>query len=237
MCLCIEFIYCGFFAHSPSSDSNWDSHACVPNTYTNSHIRSHSINIKWSKHDRLHTLHTHTHTRCVIYVNKSLNFKTLPHNSFIFVFCCCCCLCSFECVWWACPYFLVGAHSTKWANERTRIAQPCVQFQQSSCNKWIFIQMSCLTISFIFLLMVIYVISHSVASNWKSQQRAPNEWHIIIQNPNKPKQAQHTRFSIQNNINTISVKIQTIRWTERMARISEIILTASTPTTNTMNLE
>lgn len=91
----------------------------------------------------------HTHKRCVIYVNKSLNFKALPHNSFIFVF-------SVAVAAMSASLFICFSElALIQANERTlACTQPCVQFQQSSCNKWIFIQMSCLTISFIFLLMV-----------------------------------------------------------------------------------
>lgn len=43
-------------------------------------------------------------------------------------------------------------------------------------NKWVFIQMSCLTISFIFLLMIIYVILHSVAPNFK-EFNTKRDWH------------------------------------------------------------
>lgn len=85
----------------------------------------------------------------------------MPHNSFIFVL-----IFAFECM--RCgvrSLFLVfGAFAqANQASKRAKSAceqehtctQPCVQFQQSSCNKWIFIQMSCSTISFIFFLLML----------------------------------------------------------------------------------
>lgn len=89
------------------------------------------------------------------YVNKSLK---LLHNHSSF----------FSCRAFFCIPAIAAAAAIVVVLSHFSFTRSMGRFENNRAhNKWVFIQMSCLTISFIFLLMVIYVILHSVAPNSK----------------------------------------------------------------------